>query len=50
LTNGHANLTALETALEQFNAKAMADAFKDESAFSMPETLTAEGFESLSSH
>jgi hypothetical protein len=43
-------LKALETVLEQSNARAMADAFRDEKAFLMPEVLTADGFESLSCH
>jgi len=40
----------LETVLEQSNARAMADAFRDERAFVMPDVLTADGFESLSCH
>jgi hypothetical protein len=43
-------LNTLETVLEQSNARAMADAFRDERAFVMPDVLTADGFESLSCH
>lgn len=37
-------MNALETLLEQANAKAMAAAFKDDKAFVMPELLKADAF------
>jgi hypothetical protein len=42
--DGKANINALETLLEQANAKAMAAAFKDDKAFAMPDLLKADSF------